>query len=695
MTLEERLSDEEKSRILNEVERERREVLVYELYYNNLESRNKSIRTRTSEILSPLFKHAKISRCLPLIKDQLRQGGPFFPPSWEFLNSLSELVLGTQKKFSEIVDNLDNKNKKYILLGLMVYSSDKVVGEELSMLEIEERLTDTNLYQKVCERFQKYKQLQKLSVFANSSLTRFEELCEKEVDDVGRRNLIIKEVLTFNDENQLKSKKMPYQTFLSWKKTIKGKFDDIDNLVFLCEREYEKDEHEVRGGGKSPKSGLIFPSIKSKKEEFTNLAKKNPTQFRIKYDQLKDPVRLNLNYGMQMLDTNILLPELVETLGTLTSTLGDEILIPMEDNEYIFLKNYLDSNCVSPGSEKKIIHELKRLVQNSTIDYSNPTRILNYKIAQNLDEILTCAELTEELSSDKDKYPALDILTHKIGEGGNRECYSGLLKDPTKLGVDNPKVVISIMKKEKEKENRIKQFKKEIESLSKLRHNGIVTYKEYGQLDDGRYFLVMEQFGEGKNLEKYITEKGTLNKEQFERIFYGKRGIISALEYAHEGDFDIDSVYHGDLTIKNLLVKTDEKGNIARAAIGDWESVTYLEDELQPHKSLGSPAYIVPPRDDLLENEDYQNQLKEKIDRASLGICMYVSLTGMNPIFDQKFQDVKTGSNEDKRAYRTQKMEEMYQVWCQESLEERMTPLIKIIGEDKAGQIIKMIAQEE
>lgn len=235
----------------------------------------------------------------------------------------------------------------------------------------------------------------------------------------------------------------------------------------------------------------------------------------------------------------------------------------------------------------------------------------------------------------------IDELTHKIGEGGNRECYSGLMQGKP--------VVVSIMK-----EDRIRKdaWQNEIDAFWELNHEAIIGYVHNpGTLTDGRPYIIMKQFGKGENLEDYVLKHGPLTMKQFKKVFYGDEeenipGVISGLHHAHK-----KGIYHQDLTLKNILIETDEKDKIVRAKIGDWESARFLgkEQEQEVHESLGSPAYVLNSLSD------------EEKDKFSLGVCMYVAFTGFNPLLGVPFQKAKTGNSAENRSKLVTKMQETYE----------------------------------
>jgi serine/threonine protein kinase len=300
---------------------------------------------------------------------------------------------------------------------------------------------------------------------------------------------------------------------------------------------------------------------------------------------------------------------------------------------------------------EKVIQEIYQLYGydsnpdlNLFFSHSSIHSIKSFNISEVNDrKLITLVEfdLKKEMEKISSQIPGIDELTHKIGEGGNRECYAGLMK--------GKEIVISIMK-----EDRIRKdaWQNEIDAFWELNHEAIIGYVHNpGTLSDGRPYIIMKQFAKGENLEDYVLKHGPLTTKQFKTVFYGDEkesipGVISALIYTHK-----KGIYHQDLTLKNILIETDEKDKIVRAKIGDWESARFLgkEQEQEVHESLGSPAYVLNSLSD------------EEKDKFSLGVCMYVAFTGFNPLLGVPFQKAKTGNSAENRSKLVTKMQETYE----------------------------------
>ena len=92
-----------------------------------------------------------------------------------------------------------------------------------------------------------------------------------------------------------------------------------------------------------------------------------------------------------------------------------------------------------------------------------------------------------------------------------------------------------------------RRFQKEAQAASKLDHPNLVRATDFGILDSGCLFMVME-FVEGQTLQENLKQVGRLSIKEALNIFIP---ICFALEYAHE-----QGVIHRDLKPSNIILET-------------------------------------------------------------------------------------------------------------------------------------------
>lgn len=152
---------------------------------------------------------------------------------------------------------------------------------------------------------------------------------------------------------------------------------------------------------------------------------------------------------------------------------------------------------------------------------------------------------------------------------------------------------------------------KEIQILKTLDHPNILKCYEIFE-DDLKYYVATEYcsggdlFGEILKLKKFTEAKAA------EIMFQ----LLSALTYCHE-----KSIIHRDLKPENVLL-LGEDGNFT-VKVADFGSSCVLDKERRLHGCFGSAYYVAP--------EVLSNNYNEKCDIWSLGIIMYILLTGRPP----------------------------------------------------------------
>lgn len=221
-------------------------------------------------------------------------------------------------------------------------------------------------------------------------------------------------------------------------------------------------------------------------------------------------------------------------------------------------------------------------------------------------------------------------VEHLIGRGGMGAVYKGV---QIKL---KRSVAIKLLPAEladAEGENFAARFEKEAQVLASLNHPGIVTIYDFGRMDGGNLFIVME-YVDGTDLH-HLIKSGQLAPAQALKLVME---ICEALQYAHGND-----VVHRDIKPGNVLVTRN-----GRAKLADFGLAMRHNEEQAPaiplphgvdfHTKLqelaasrftrtgfvmGTPPYAAP--------EVYAGQADARSDIFALGIMFYEMLTGHPP----------------------------------------------------------------
>ncbi|MBN1854923.1 MAG: serine/threonine protein kinase [Pirellulales bacterium] len=155
------------------------------------------------------------------------------------------------------------------------------------------------------------------------------------------------------------------------------------------------------------------------------------------------------------------------------------------------------------------------------------------------------------------------------------------------------------------------RFEAEIESLKKLRHEGIVRLVGYGE-QNGILFYAMELV-EGTSLEEEISAGRRFNWREVTEV--GVQ-VCRALKHAHD-----HGIVHRDIKPANLLLNTEGKIKIADFGIARLFGGTQLTSA---GGVLGTADYMSPEQAE-------GRAVTEKCDQYSLGGVMYALLAGRPP----------------------------------------------------------------
>ncbi len=160
------------------------------------------------------------------------------------------------------------------------------------------------------------------------------------------------------------------------------------------------------------------------------------------------------------------------------------------------------------------------------------------------------------------------------------------------------------------------RFRREAAALARLNHPHIVAVHDFGQADDGHFFMLME-FVEGTDLAAHLHTHGPLAPDAALAII---RQVCDALEYAHA-----HGIVHRDIKPANILL--DSTG---RVKVSDFGIAQFAPDEATPQLTgtgtlLGTPDYTAPEQ--LARRADADH----RADIFSVGVVLYETLTGQLP----------------------------------------------------------------
>lgn len=210
-----------------------------------------------------------------------------------------------------------------------------------------------------------------------------------------------------------------------------------------------------------------------------------------------------------------------------------------------------------------------------------------------------------------------------LGRGGMGSVYSGV---HNKSG---EKVAVKLISAEVADEMRFRRrFDAEIETLKRLRHDGIVRLIGYGE-ENGQLFYSMELV-EGEPLQKRIRR---LKRLDWMPTIDISIQICAALKHAH----DI-GVIHRDLKPANLLLTKDDTVKLVDFGIA---KIFGFGDQTVAGSILGTADYMAP-------EQATDAGITSRTDLYALGSVMYAMLAGRAPFKGKRITQVIEALKRDK-----------------------------------------------
>ena len=169
------------------------------------------------------------------------------------------------------------------------------------------------------------------------------------------------------------------------------------------------------------------------------------------------------------------------------------------------------------------------------------------------------------------------------------------------------------------------EIKNEINILKSLSHPNIVKIYEF--FDTALNYYIVTEYCKRGELFEYINNK--YYERQLAVLFYQ---VFSGLCYLHE-----KKILHRDLKLENLMISEIEK-DISTGEeyfwikIIDFGTAKIFERKKKEKEIIGSSYYIAP--------EVLKKNYNEKCDTWSVGVILYMTLTGVPPFDGENDEDI-------------------------------------------------------
>lgn len=206
-----------------------------------------------------------------------------------------------------------------------------------------------------------------------------------------------------------------------------------------------------------------------------------------------------------------------------------------------------------------------------------------------------------------------------IGGGGMGDVYKAV--DTRML---ERLVVVKVLKADASANKRlVSKFKQEIEASNKIDAIGVVSFFDFGELPDGRPYLVM-QYVEGQALREAIPPGQGMDFQEVAEII---SQIGRTLNIAHE-----KGIIHRDLKPENIMLRRDTNGDLQVKVIDFGIAkikASLVAASTSVNHVIGTPCYMSPEQ--LNPEELPKREVSTASDIYSLGIIAYEIVTGRRP----------------------------------------------------------------
>jgi len=171
------------------------------------------------------------------------------------------------------------------------------------------------------------------------------------------------------------------------------------------------------------------------------------------------------------------------------------------------------------------------------------------------------------------------------------------------------------------------RFEREAFAAGRVDHPNCVTASDFGELEDGTRYLVMELL-DGESLADVVEREAPLTVD---RSLHIVRHLLHGLRFAHKA-----GVIHRDLKPDNVILDTkDGDENFARLLdfgiaklLGDAQAEEGGAQLTQAGVAFGTPTYMSP-------EQAYGETVDARSDLYALSVMLYEMLTGRPPFINE------------------------------------------------------------
>ncbi len=178
----------------------------------------------------------------------------------------------------------------------------------------------------------------------------------------------------------------------------------------------------------------------------------------------------------------------------------------------------------------------------------------------------------------------------------------------------------------------IARFEREAQAAASIQHPNTVSVTDYGESEDGVFYLVME-YVEGETLHRLLRREGTLPVKRAVRLL---RQIADGVDAAHE-----IGILHRDLKPANIFIMQKGKAGDGFIKVGDFglakivnATVTDFSSQATPSSRgiIGTPEFMSP------EQMQPEVGVDVRADVYAMSTIAYLMLGGKTPFTGDMMQ---------------------------------------------------------